>query len=143
MTTATQNRQNYQDRINEVKQYIREHIDEPLNREVLAAVADFSVPHFHRIFNAYIGESVAGYVRRVRMERAGRKLRIGAVNITEVALAAGYESHSAFAKAFKKQFGLSPSEFRDLSCNAATQILMRSQAIKPVSKKEGVNSYED
>ena len=143
MTIEIKNRQNYQDRIQEVKQYIREHLDEPLNRELLAAVADFSVPHLHRIFNACVGESVAGYVRRIRLERAGRKLRLGAVDITEVALAAGYESHAAFGKAFKKQFGLSPSEFRDLSCNAATQILMRSQTKKPVSQKEGANSGED
>ena len=115
--------QDYTERINEVTQYILEHIDEPLNREVLAAVAGFSVPHFHRIFTAQVGENIAAYVRRVRLERAGRKLRMGAVDITEVALAAGYDTHAAFSKAFKQHFGLSPSEFRQLGCRAATQIL--------------------
>jgi AraC family transcriptional regulator len=91
----------------------------------LAAVAGFSVSHFHRIFTAYVGESIASYVRRVRLERAGRKLRMGAVDITEVALAAGYDTHAAFSKAFKQQFGLSPSEFRQLDCRAATQILRK------------------
>jgi AraC family transcriptional regulator len=113
------------DHIEDVKQYIREHIDEPLNREVLAAVAGFSVPHFHRIFTAGVGENIASYVRRVRMERAGRKLRMGAVDITEVAHAAGYDTHAAFSKAFKQYFGLSPSEFRQLGCRAATQILRK------------------
>jgi AraC family transcriptional regulator len=127
MITDASELRTYQDRIDAVKSYIREHIDEPLNRDVLAAVADFSVPHFHRIFTAHVGESIAGYVRRVRLERAGRKLRMGAIDITEVALAAGYETHAAFGKAFKQQFGLSPSEFRDLSCNEATQMLMRSK----------------
>jgi len=112
-------------RIDGVKQYIREHIDEPLNREVLAAVAGFSVPHFHRVFTAHVGENIAGYVRRVRLERAGRKLRMGAVDITEVALAAGYETHAAFSKAFKQHFGLSPSEFRQLDCRAATNLLRK------------------
>ena len=125
MVTDTPSLPGYYERLNDVKQYIREHIDEPLNREVLAAVAGFSVPHFHRIFTAYIGENIAGYVRRVRLERAGRKLRMGAVDITEVALAAGYDSHAAFGKAFKQQFGLSPSEFRQLDCRAATQILRK------------------
>lgn len=50
---------------------------------------------------------------------------MGAVDITEVALAAGYDSHAAFGKAFKQQFGLSPSEFRQLSCREATQLLTR------------------
>ena len=115
--------QGYYERINDVKLYIREHIDEPLNREVLAAVAGFSVPHFHRVFTACAGENIASYVRRLRMERAGRKLRMGAVDITEVALAAGYDTHAAFSKAFKQHFGLTPSEFRQLDCSTATQIL--------------------
>ena len=115
----------YYERIDDVKRYIREHSDEPLNREVLAAVAGFSVPHFHRIFTTCVGENIASYVRGVRMERAGRKLRMGAVDITEVALAAGYNTHAAFSKAFKQHFGLSPSEFRQLDCRAATQILRK------------------
>ncbi len=116
---------NYCERIDAVKQYIHEHIDEPLNRQVLAGVAGFSVPHLHRIFTAETGESIASYVRRVRLERAGRKLRVDAIDITEVALAAGYHTHAAFGKAFKQQFGLSPSEFRQLDRNAATKILMK------------------
>lgn len=113
------------ERIDEVKRYISTHTDEPLNREVLAAVVGFSVPHFHRIFTACVGESAASYVRRVRLERAGRKLRMGAVDITEVALAAGYDTHAAFSKAFKQQYGLSPREFRQLDCGSATRILRK------------------
>ena len=113
------------DCIEDVMRYIREHIHEPLDRETLAAVAGFSVPHFHRVFRARVGESAISYVRRLRMEGAGRKLRMGAVDITEVALAAGYDSHAAFSKAFRQQFGLSPSEFRQLDCRAATQLLRK------------------
>ena len=118
-------KQNHDERLNDVKLYIREHIDEPLNRKVLAAVAGFSVPHFHRIFTNHMGENITDYVRRVRLERAGRKLRMGAVDITEVALAAGYDTHAAFSKAFKQQYGFTPSEFRDLGCYKATQILRK------------------
>jgi AraC family transcriptional regulator len=123
MATGLQDLQGYTECINEVTQYIHQHIDEPLNREVLAEVAGFSVPHFHRIFTAQVGENIASYVRRVRLERAARKLRMGAVDITEVALAAGYDTHAAFSKAFKQHFGLSPSEFRRLGCRAATHII--------------------
>jgi len=125
MVTDLQRSQEYCERITAVKQYIREHIDEPLKREVLATVAGFSVSHFHRIFTAQIGENIADYARRVRLERAGRKLRMGAVDITEVALAAGYQTHAAFGKAFKQQFGLSPGKFRQLDCRAATQLLRK------------------
>ena len=125
MVTDTQILTDYDERIHDVQKYVREHTAEELNREVLAAVAGFSVPHFHRIFTAHVGENIASYVRRVRLERAGRKLRMGAVDITEVALAAGYDTHAAFSKAFKQHFGLSPSEFRQLGCRAATQILSK------------------
>jgi AraC family transcriptional regulator len=125
MVTDTLLIQEYSETIEDVMLYIREHIHEPLNREVLAEVAGFSVPHFHRVFTAQVGESAVSYVRRLRMERAGRKLRMGAVDITEVALAAGYDTHAAFSKAFKQQFGLSPSEFRQLGCTDATQLLKK------------------
>ena len=125
MLTDAQHLQTPHNRIEDVQRYIREHLDEPLHRDVLAEVAGFSVPHLHRVFKASMGESVASYIRRVRMERAGRKLRMGAVDITEVALAAGYETHAAFSKAFKRQYGLSPSDFRDLDCRTASQLLRK------------------
>jgi AraC-like DNA-binding protein len=126
MSRDTQGQQGYAECIASVQHYIHNHIDEPLNREVLAGVANFSVPQLHRIFTGCLGENIASYVRRVRLERAGRKLRFGAVDITEVALAAGYKTHAAFAKAFKRQFDLSPSEFRHLDCRTASQILRRT-----------------
>ena len=125
MLTDTQTLPDYLNCIQDVMKYIREHISEPLDRETLAAVAGFSIPHFHRVFTAHVGESAISYVRRLRLERAARKLRMGAVDITEVALAAGYDTHAAFSKAFKQQFGLSPSEFRQLGCWAATQLLRK------------------
>jgi AraC family transcriptional regulator len=125
MVATFQTMQDHSDCIENVKLYIREHLNEPLPRDVLAEVAGFSIPHFHRVFTAQTGESAASYIRRMRLERAARKLRMGAVDITEVALAAGYESHAAFGKAFKGQFGLSPSEFRQLGCSAATQLLRK------------------
>ena len=125
MLADTQTIQDHSDCVEEVLRYIRAHIHEPLDRETLADVAGFSVPHFHRVFTAQVGESAISYVRRLRLQRAGRKLRMGAVDITDVALAAGYDSHAAFSKAFRQQYGLSPSEFRQLGCWAATQLLRK------------------
>lgn len=125
MQTKTERLKNHCERMDAVKKYICNHMDEPLNRQVLARKAGFSVPHLQRIFVATEGESIASYVRRVRLKRAAQKLRMGAVDITEVALAAGYHTHAAFGKAFKQQYGFSPSEFRALGCNRATQLLRR------------------
>lgn len=125
MLTSAPGLPDYDGRIDKVKRYICEHMDEPIGREVLASVAGFSVPHFHRIFTLHVGKNIASYVRSMRLLRAGQKLRMGAVDITEVALAAGYNTHSSFSKAFKQQYGLSPSKFRQLDCRAATRILRK------------------
>lgn len=125
MFTEKQFVQGHSECLQKVQWYIAQNLDEPLDRKALAAVAGFSIPHLHRIFIASTGESIASYVRRVRMIRAGQKLRMGAVDITEVALAAGYATHAAFGKAFKQQFGLSPSEFRQLNCFVATELLRK------------------
>ena len=127
MLTEVQALQEYSACLQEVLRYIHRHIHEPLDRETLASVAGFSIPHFHRVFTAHVGESAISYVRRLRLDRAARKLRMGAVDITEVALTAGYDSHAAFSKAFRQQFGMSPREFRQLGCTAATQLLRKGK----------------
>ena len=123
--SKVQEQPHYSQAIMDVKHYIHDHLDKPLCRDVLATVAGFSVPHLHRIFIASMGVSMSDYIRELRLRRAGYKLRMGAVDITEVALAAGYQTHAAFGKAFKQQYGLSPSDFRQLNCREATQRLMK------------------
>ncbi|MFN8440805.1 MAG: AraC family transcriptional regulator [Caldilineaceae bacterium] len=123
MVSETQN--SYYERINQVTQYIRDHLDEPIDREQLAELAGFSLVHFYRIFNAHVGESIGAYVRRARMERAARQLLTKQSVITEVALDAGYETPSAFNKAFKQHFALTPTEFRELNPTAAAYLIHR------------------
>jgi AraC family transcriptional regulator len=92
--------------------HIQEHLDEALDLEDLARVACFSSFHFHRIFAAMTGETIADHVRRLRLERAAMELRSGAKQVIQVALDAGYEAHEAFTRSFKAAYGVSPVEFR-------------------------------
>ena len=102
----------YKDRILRVLTHVQEHLDEALDLEELARVACFSSFHFHRIFAAMTGETIADHVRRLRLERAALELRSGAKQVIQVALDAGYEAHEAFTRAFKAAYGVSPAEFR-------------------------------
>jgi AraC family transcriptional regulator len=102
----------YQERILRVLTHIQEHLDEALDLEELARVACFSSFHFHRVFAAMTGETIADHVRRLRLERAAMELRSGAKQVIQVALDAGYEAHAAFTRAFKTAYGVSPAEFR-------------------------------
>ncbi len=105
-------RNDYQQRILRVLTHIQEHLDEALDLEELAQVACFSSFHFHRVFAAMTGETIADHVRRLRLERAAMELRSGAKQVIQVALDAGYEAHAAFTRAFKAAYGVSPAEFR-------------------------------
>lgn len=92
--------------------YLQAHLDEPVSLDELAVVACFSPFHFHRIFRGMVGESVAGHVRRLRLERAAQRLRHTSKSVTDIALEAGYEAHESFTRAFRTTFDESPSEFR-------------------------------
>ena len=104
----------HRERLNAVLLHIRENLDAPLTVEALAAVAGFSPFHFHRIFAAYLRETTSDHVRRIRLEWAARRLILSTEPVTQIALAAGYETPAAFSRAFKKQFQVSPRSFRKL-----------------------------
>lgn len=87
----------------------------PLNPSLneIARHAALSSFHFHRIFREIVGETVAGFTRRLRLERAALWLIASAdKDITRLALQIGFSSSQNFAKAFRSHFALSPSEFR-------------------------------
>ncbi len=113
----------YQERINKVTRYIQAHLGEPLQLEILAEIAGFSPFHFHRIFAAYTGETMAEYIRRLHLERAVKQLFDSSKPITVIALDAGYETPSAFTKAFKQHFGITPSELREMNRQSAVSII--------------------
>jgi AraC family transcriptional regulator len=96
----------------DVVYYIRTRPNEPLDLSSLSARAGFSRYHFHRLFHAFAGESLAAYVRRERLQRAALRLRETADEIAAVGMTAGYDSPSAFTRAFAAHFGVTPSEFR-------------------------------
>jgi AraC family transcriptional regulator len=90
--------------------YIEQNYNENLTLEELAQVASFSKFHFHIIFKSIIGESLADYIRRVRLQSSS-KMFTSNEKITTIALDSGYETNSSFTKAFKKHLGITPKEF--------------------------------
>jgi AraC family transcriptional regulator len=106
-------RQEYVGRINRVIDYIDENIDTELTLETLARVANFSRFHLHRIFSALVGETLNGFVRRLRLEAAASMLIAHPKEtITRIALACGFSSSAGFAGSFSEHFGMSASAFR-------------------------------
>ena len=117
----------YVQRINKVVAYINNHLDETLDLKTLANEAALSDFHFHRIFKALKGEAIGGYITRLRLEATARLLRYTALTIEEIAFNIGYETPASLSKAFKKQYGISPTEYRP---NKDTYI-MKKEIINP------------
>ena len=110
MRTITYN--DYTQRINKVVAYINDHLDESLDLKTLAEVAALSEFHFHRIFKALKGESIGAHISRLRIEAAARLLRYSALSIEDIAFNIGYEAPAALSKAFKNQYGITPTQYR-------------------------------
>lgn len=107
-------RQEYTARINRVMDYVRDHLTGDLRLETLAAVANFSPYHFHRLFKSLVGETVNEYVRRRRCAAAASKLIYNPrLTVTKIATQCGFGSPSSFARDFRAAFGMSASQFRE------------------------------
>lgn len=107
-------------------EHIAGSLDRALDLETLACAAALSPFHFHRVFRGMVGETPLAMHRRLRMERAARTLRDADDPVTDIAFAAGYETHESFTRAFRTHYGCAPSELRrqrvDGDCARAFQI---------------------
>src|SRR5579883_1258001 len=122
--------------------YIEGRFDEALCLDEMAKIACISPYYFHRLFRAYMGETVADYIKRLRLQRAEERLRYSDDSITEIALDVGYETPSGFAKVFQQVMGQSPREYRRAMQPEVRKIMERTYpkqvSIKPqyVTRKE-------
>jgi AraC-like DNA-binding protein len=94
--------------------YIEDNLTVPLRASEIAEHAHLSPYHFQRLFYAYLGEPIGQYIGARRLEWAASKLaKSSDMNLLRLALDCGFQTHSAFSRAFRKQFGVSPSAFRN------------------------------
>ena len=98
-------------KIRTVLSYINEHLAEELTVERLAEQIYLSRYHFMRLFKAQTGSSVHAYVRQKRLLTAARLIREG-VPANKAAADSGFGDYSAFHRAFKESFGISPGELK-------------------------------
>ncbi len=103
----------YRPRIERVLEYIGAHCDEDLSLDRLAQKACVSKYHFHRIFQALVGETAGSYVRRIRLEQAARQLAADpTASMAQIAGRCGFSSSQNFARSFTAHFGCSPTSYR-------------------------------
>lgn len=98
--------------LSRAREIIAENLEDPEFRvEALCREIGMSRTQLHRKLKAVAGRSAGDFVRVERLNKAAELLGQGDTNVTEVAYSVGYRSLSQFAKAFREQFGMAPSDF--------------------------------
>ena len=99
-------------RIDRVLSHIHEHFAEPISMAQLADIAALSPSGLHRTFLRHTRQSVSQYLIRLRIGRACALLSSGAMPISQIAGAVGYDSLANFNRQFKALKGTTPSRYR-------------------------------
>ncbi len=98
--------------VNKALWFIESHFNGEITLEEIASVAGVSKFHMTRAFAMATGQPALRYTRGRRLSEAARALANGAPDILRLALETGYNSHEAFTRAFRDQFGVTPEAVR-------------------------------
>jgi two-component system, response regulator YesN len=98
--------------ISRMIQRMREDLSYPYKLEEMAVTMNYSVPYFSSMFKKATGESFMQYLTRIRVEKAKLLLLTTDLKTFEIAEAIGFENYRSFNRIFKKEAGVTPSDFR-------------------------------
>ncbi|MDX1957281.1 MAG: helix-turn-helix domain-containing protein [Leptospiraceae bacterium] len=101
------------EKIYSVRNFLEKKLVETIDLNSLAFEANYTQFHFTRFFSEQTGETPINYLRRLRLEKAAFDLKTTDRSVIDIALDSGYDAHESFTRAFKKQFKLSPKEYRN------------------------------
>ena len=82
-----------------------------LSVQTLANKLNLSRTHLHRKLKSLTNQSATEFIRDVRLKNAVKLMKEGKLKVNEVGYAVGFNSHNYFTRSFKKQYGISPSDF--------------------------------
>ena len=99
--------------MNRAINYIEEHLTDEVDMDVVAKIANCSTFHFQRMFSYMAEIPLSEYIRRRKMTKAAVELHNSNVKIIDIALKYGYESPTAFNRAFQNVHGFPPSMARE------------------------------
>ncbi len=101
--------------VSNIKHYVNDNYQSDLSLDALSEKFHISKVHLQRIFKTETGITIGDFVRNVRMQKSLYYLKNTDIRVEEIHMYTGMHSHQAFYKAFKKLYGMSPSEYRTAS----------------------------
>ncbi|WP_128896555.1 helix-turn-helix domain-containing protein [Longirhabdus pacifica] len=102
----------YIELMQEVIDYIEQHLDEQLSVDDICQYSGYSKYHFQRLFYAVTGETIGHYMMNRRLTEAATLLLESNKSVVSIAMDTGFQSHEVFTRAFQRNFHKSPSSFR-------------------------------
>lgn len=96
--------------INEVIDYIEDHITDDFDYNEVAKIVACNVYQFSRIFAYIVGVSLSEYIRNRRLSLAAIELQTGNFKVIDVAMKYGYNSPESFSRAFREMHSITPRE---------------------------------
>ena len=101
--------------LKKVLQYIGEHYSSPIRLSELAELVNMNEQYFCRYFKKNIGKTITEYINVIRVEKAATALAETEDKIIDIAAACGFDNIGYFIRRFKKEKGMTPSEYRKKS----------------------------
>ena len=102
-------------RIQGVVDYILLHPNEKYSPSRLAEMAELSKQRFTSLFSSQLGKSPMVYVKELKLTTAARKLLVSNLHINDIAYELGYEDTNYFIREFKRAFGCTPKQYRQIA----------------------------
>ena len=106
-----------------IMKVINEHLsDSDFNVELLTKEVGISRAQLHRKMKEMTGLPISEFIRNIRLEQAVRLLKEQKINVTQVAYIVGFSNLAHFSTVFRKQFGVSPTEYIEQNSQVETKI---------------------
>lgn len=99
--------------VGKIKAYIDQNLNTVIDVNELCRISNLSFFHLRRVFKDMIGENIGSYIQRLRLEGIAHKLILTNLTINGILEQTAYQTNASLAKAFKKHFGLSMTEYRE------------------------------
>lgn len=106
--------------IQKVKQYIETHLEEDISMQTLADIVFLHPVYLSKIFKLETGGTLSDYILGRKMERASWLIRSTNMKMIDISGKLGYQHQTYFFKVFKKYFGMTPQEFREMNANPSS-----------------------
>lgn len=103
----------WMNRLNSAINYMEEHMEQEIDMEKVASIAGCSSYHFQRMFAYMANVPLSEYIRKRKMSLAAADLLQEENKVIDIALKYGYDSPTAFNRAFKSVHGVAPSKIKE------------------------------